>query len=175
MTSLDKSHHYLHTRLRYVQAVEFSGLEMLQTQAQTLRDCRDLARKLWTHHEESCTHLNKIAECLKILGEEKPSIILNSGAGLAGFPCALRDENTVENAARLYMFEHHEISQYKILIEAARHAGQESIMRLCEESLCQEEEMAYWLEYHFADIAEKFFHVYASPASPGAPQARQFA
>jgi ferritin-like metal-binding protein YciE len=67
-------------------------------------------------------------------------------------------KNTLENAA----FEHYEVAMYKSLLAMAEECGANEAVSLIEQSLHEEEQMAYWVDEHVGDITRAYLHRTAS-------------
>lgn len=146
---------YLEKCLKNTHVMEQKMLGLLGRQPHRYRHCPALADKIYSHWEESKTHPVKIMECLGLLNPHFSSEpVQNEDWNIISFmPGGLK------NSMTQYVLEHYEISQYKMIIEAARQTGRESIARLCEEILCQEEEMAFWIEYHLPDLTRTYLEL----------------
>lgn len=77
----------------------------------------------------------------------------------------LASDEVMKGVLASYTFEHLEIASYRMLIQAAKHAGDDETKRVCEGILEQEIAMAKWLEDHMDAITEKFLEQEARRAS----------
>lgn len=98
-------------------------------------------------------------QCLKSLGEDtsafKTSIGKMVGTAQALSGLLLADE-IVKGSVAGYVFEHYEIGNYKVLISAARDAGENQIAEICGDILQEEEDMAKWMEKHLPMVTLEF-------------------
>ena len=145
--------------LRDAYAMEKHALEMCERQSERIENYPELKARITQHVEETKNQISRLDRCFEILGEE-PSTFKTAAGGIMGNLQALggmlASDEIVKASMASYIFEHMEISSYKILIAAANATNQPEIASICSEILQQEEEMASWLENHLASTTEKF-------------------
>lgn len=145
MSSLEQ----LTTWLNSVYALELSLVQNLETQIKSAADRLDVRPRLEQHLTETRRHVERVRECLGILGA-KPSAakaVLGSVVGMVqGTSTGMFHDALMKNTIADYAMEHFEIACYRALIAAAEDLGEPEIARLCRETLSEEEAMAQWLE-----------------------------
>jgi ferritin-like metal-binding protein YciE len=135
--------------LRDAYAMEKAMIPVLENHAKDAERFPELQQQLQQHVVQTQRHADRVAECLRQLGEE-PSTFKNTVARVMGAvqsvaTGAFHDE-IVKNALQDYGSESFEIACYKALIEGARGTGNQEIVRVCEEILREEEAMLRFLE-----------------------------
>ena len=113
------------------------------------RDRPAAAARLREHVWETRRHVQRLEECLGLLGTS-PSMITSALSSLMGSiesvgTAALGDE-VVKNVLMDYAAEQFEVACYKALVAAANEIGEARIARLCQENLLEDEAMANWLD-----------------------------
>lgn len=165
MLATENPYMYLEDWLNKSRNLELETLRLLEAQKSLRAICPELAEKLARHETHSRSHIEKIAACLEIL-QADPAYPSETKAGMSGDAHFGRpwcqdflNEPHLDASIRLYVIEHCAISQYKIIVEVARQLGQEQIANICEEILCHEEEMAFWLEHLMPEVARNFLEI----------------
>ena len=145
--------------LRDAYAMENQAIEMLERMADRIEHYPDIKNRITQHISESKNQAVRLEQCLSRLGED--TSMLKTGLGkMVGTAQALSGlfmtDEIVKGCVSGYVFEHYEISNYKVLIAAAEAAGEPEIARVCSDILLEEEEMARWLDMHLPSIVAEF-------------------
>ncbi len=150
--------HLIHW-LRDAYAMETHALEMCQRQVERIKNYPELTERISQHVSETKDQISKLEECFRIL-DTNSSVFRNALGWTAGNMQAmsgmLASDEIVQGSMSSYVFEHMEISTYKVLIAAAEAANEPRIAELCASILEQEQAMADWLEEHLAATTSKF-------------------
>lgn len=72
------------------------------------------------------------------------------------------EDELVKNALADYSSKHFTIACYKALIAGARELGDDETVRICEQILHEEEDMARWLERQIDTVVRDMFYHKAS-------------
>jgi ferritin-like metal-binding protein YciE len=150
---------HLRDWLRDAHAMERQAISMLSAQADRLETYPELRAAVRRHLEETRTQAERLAECLKTLGEDT-STVKDLGGRLAAFAQGLggmmAEDEAVKGGLAAYAFEQMEIGAYRVNIAAAEAAGEPGIARVLEDILREEMAMADWLYDHLPDLAVDF-------------------
>ncbi|MDP9196327.1 MAG: ferritin-like domain-containing protein [Pseudomonadota bacterium] len=145
--------------LRDAYAMEHQAIEMMERQADRIKNYPELKERISRHVQETKNQAERLEQCLKRLGEDT-SVFKTTMGKMVGFAQAMSglfvSDEIVKGSVAGYVFEHYEIGNYKVLIAAAQKAGEEEIARICGEILKEEEEMARWLEKHLPLVVQQF-------------------
>jgi ferritin-like metal-binding protein YciE len=145
--------------LRNAHAMEVQAEEMFKSQARRIEHYPPLRERIERHLVETREQQAMLAQCLKQLGAE-PSALKEIGArfmalGQSLFQVASTDE-VVKGAVLACSFKHMEIAVYRALAAAAKTAGENDVVRICETILPQEQAMADWLDQHLPELVEQY-------------------
>ncbi len=150
---------HLEDWLRDAHAMEKQAEKMLETQAGRLEHYPQLKARIEQHITETRGQLEKLEQCLSLLGTDT-SAVKDIGGKLAAFGQGMSgmmaSDEVVKGNMASYAFEHFEIASYKALIQAAETVGKPEIASLCQEILKEEEAMAQWLFDHLDDTTRQF-------------------
>lgn len=159
MGTQPQSPKHLEDWLRDAHAMEKQAEKMLETQASRLEHYPQLKNRIEQHITETRGQVEKIEQCLALLGTDT-SAVKDMGGKLAAFGQGMSgmmaSDEVVKGSMASYAFEHFEISSYKALIQAAEKVGKPDIARICEEILREEEAMADWLSKNLDDTTRQF-------------------
>jgi ferritin-like metal-binding protein YciE len=132
--------------------------EVIATLGQQLPDLTghgEMEAKIQEHLAQAHRHASMVDECIARLGGEASA--LDKG-GLAMFLRGMMGQWSTPLRAQLVKYgiadfaaEHYEIATYTMLIAAARGCRDEETMRVCQEILREEQEMARWLAQRLPD------------------------
>ena len=144
--------------------MEQSLESVLQQQIRDASDVPDIRARLQQHLTETRGHAEKVAGCLKQLGEA-PSALKSIAGGLIGMvqgasTAMFRDE-ILKSIIADYAMEHFEIACYRSLRAAANEAGLPEVAEVCEGILAEETAMAEWLEEQLPDMTRAHLHTLA--------------
>ncbi|MEX2643517.1 MAG: DUF892 family protein [Acetobacterales bacterium] len=152
--------------LRDAHAMEQQAETMLKTQASRIENYGALKSEIEKHIEETKVQSERLEECLRLIDGTPSAIKDSAGSTMAvaqGMSGMFASDEVVKGTLASYAFEHMEIASYRVLIAAARAAGEERIRELCEESLHEEEAMAGWLAGHMDEVTDAFIARSAAP------------
>lgn len=146
-------------------AMEIALTKVLERHASDAKDFPEIRARIEKHISETRWHVEVVRECLSIVGH-KPSLTKSAMGRVTGqvqgaATGVFRDE-LVKNFLSDYAAEHMEIACYRSLIAAANELNQPEIVRLCEEILQDEVEMAGWLADHIPEITRLSLHPVAA-------------
>jgi len=145
--------------LRDAHAMEAQAETMLKGQHARIRNYPKLKARIEQHIQETQEQARLVAECIERL-DGKPSALKDTGSRMMAmgqaFAGMMADDEVVKGSMFSYAFEHMEIAAYRMLIAAAKAAGQEEIQQVCERILPQEEAMAAWIEQNAGDLVHQY-------------------
>lgn len=156
----DKKEHLVHW-LRDAYAMEKQAVEMLEKQADRIKNYPEVQQRIALHLEETKTQADRLEQCLASMGEDTSAFktglgkMVGSAQALSGL---FVEDEIVKGSVAGYVFEHYEIGNYKVLISAARDAGENEIAEICGGILQEEEEMARWMEKNLPLVTQAFLH-----------------
>jgi ferritin-like metal-binding protein YciE len=156
----DKIEHLVHW-LKDAYAMEQQAVEMLEKQAKRIQHYPEVEERIRLHIDETKRQAESIEQCLASLGEETSALKTGMGkmtATAQALGGMFAEDEIVKGSVAGYVFEHFEIGNYKVLITAARDAGENRIAAVCEEILREEEDMAQWMERHLPVVTQAYLH-----------------
>lgn len=145
--------------LKDAYAMEKQAIEILTRQADRIDNYPELTARLKQHLEETRWQASQIENCLEKLGSDTSSFKSGVGivsANLKAMGTMFAPDEVIKDSMASTVFEHYEITNYKILIAAAEHAGEQEIANVCQQILQQEEAMADWLDEHIPETTMAF-------------------
>ncbi len=156
---MTKPNEHIMAWLRDAHAAEEQAVTMLSNMARRIEHYPDLKARIEQHVRETEQQSAKLDKRLRELGSS-PSAVKEAGGKLLGLGQALSGvftgDEVVKGVLASYAFEHMEIASYRILIAAAKQAGDTETQRICEDILHEEMAMAKWLEDHIETITGQF-------------------
>lgn len=146
-------------------AMEQSLVPTLQNHAKDARDYPLISNRIQQHVEETRQHAELVKGCLERLGT-KPSTAKASLSKMMGSikeaATAAADDELVKNNLADIATEHFEIACYHSLMAAARDVGDMETVRVCQQILQDEEDMAQFLEQQLPQTTVEVLHEYAA-------------
>ncbi|WP_114860656.1 ferritin-like domain-containing protein [Azospirillum brasilense] len=145
--------------LRDAHAMESQAVEMLERQAERIKNYPDVLAKVQEHIEVSNRQADRLKQCLQRLGTDTSAIktgvamLIGNAQSLSG---VVASDEIVKASIFDYSFEHFEIANYRALIAAAEQAGEPEIARMLQPSLDEELEMAAWLEQRLPQLTKTY-------------------
>ncbi|PWC70694.1 hypothetical protein TSH58_12480 [Azospirillum sp. TSH58] len=145
--------------LRDAHAMESQAIEMLERQAERIKNYPDVLAKVQEHIEVSNRQADRLKQCLQRLGTDTSAIktgvamLIGNAQSLSG---VVASDEIVKASIFDYSFEHFEIANYRALIAAAEQAGEPEIARMLQPSLDEELEMAAWLEQRLPQLTKTY-------------------
>ena len=152
-------HEHLVDWLRDAYAMEQEALEICKRQAERIENYPELLARVSQHLEETKGQIEKLDKCFVLLDTSHSTVktvMGKLGGNFQAFFSAMSPDEIIKNSLASYTFEHMEIASYKVLIAAARQAGQQQVAQYCEEILAEEKAMAEWLENHLESTTTRF-------------------
>ena len=142
-------------------------IDALTEQLPRLSGHPEMEAKILEHLERTHGHLNMLDERIARLGGEASS--LRKG-GLATFLHGMMSRwitgpqgTLVKLCIGDFAAEHYEIATYRMLITAAQVCRDKETVRVCQQILPDEEEMARWLEEHLVTFSRQVAHAQEMP------------
>nr|WP_281418420.1 ferritin-like domain-containing protein [Azospirillum soli] len=145
--------------LRDAYAMESQAVEMLERQAERIKNYPEVLAKVQEHIEVSNRQADRLKQCLQRLGTDTSAIktgvamLIGNAQSLSGI---ITSDEIVKAAVFNYSFEHFEIANYRSLIAAAEQVGEPEIARMLQQSLNEELEMAGWLEQRLPQLTKTY-------------------
>jgi ferritin-like metal-binding protein YciE len=150
-------------------AMEKGLVQVLENHANDVKDRPEMYRKIAEHLEKTRMHAERVRDCVQRLGGDVSTLktALGSVSGFfQGRSTGAAPDELVKNAIADYASEHLEIASYKALIAAARALGEQEVVRICEDILRDEEDMARWLEQNLPLVVNEYLGQ-AAPVGAG--------
>ena len=145
--------------LRNAHAMETQAITLTSAQAGRLEHYPHLKQRVEEHMRESEGQRKRLETLLERFGTS-PSMLKDLGLKASGAFMALAHtaapDEVIKNTLASFAFEHFEIASYKALIETARLAGDAEVMRLCEQNLAEEVQMAGWIDENLPELIHKY-------------------
>jgi ferritin-like metal-binding protein YciE len=145
--------------LRNAHGVESQAIEILERQASALDDYPDLQSKIQEHLGVTERQLERLEQCLEMLGEDTSAIKDAALSALGNFMAlanTMADDAVIKNSFASYSFEHYEMAAYESLMELAELAGETRMQPLLQESFNEEQEMAEWLFSNLRSVTREY-------------------
>ncbi|HEX6903731.1 MAG TPA: ferritin-like domain-containing protein [Thermoanaerobaculia bacterium] len=154
-------------------AMEKGLVQVLENHANDVKDRPEMYRKIAEHLEKTKMHAERVRDCVERLGGSTSTVKTTLGA-VSGFfqgrSTGASPDELVKNALADYASEHLEIASYRALIVAARALGEQDVVRICEDILRDEEDMARWLEQSLPTVVQEYLGQHATVgAGMGSP------
>ena len=141
-------------------AMENSMIPVLENHAKDAKDHPDIQARGQQHVDETRRHAEMVRSCIERLGESPSTLKTGLGSVMGTMQSVatglFRDE-VVKNFLSDYAAEHFEIASYKALIAAAQEFGDLETVRVCQEILREDEDMAHWLDQHLPVVVQQTF------------------
>jgi ferritin-like metal-binding protein YciE len=135
-------------------ALERQLEQVLGAQAAAASAYPAIQKRLAQHQAETQVQAKRLAELLESYGRSPNAIktavgtVMGNMIGLAG---GLRGETLSRNMRDAYVSEHLEIAGYTLLIDTARHAGEDKVVKVAEMILQEEIAMQAWCAEHLTE------------------------
>jgi ferritin-like metal-binding protein YciE len=147
--------------LRDAHAMEKQSEQMLSGLADRIKSYPQLKHKIEEHERQTRDQAQRIEGCIKRLGGDT-SLLKDAAAKFIavgqGFTGLFVGDEVVKASLASYTFEHMEIASYEILIAAAQEFGDRKTVKVCEEILAEEEEMAEWLLENIHPVIREYLN-----------------
>lgn len=129
--------------------MEKTCIQVFEKRAHEVKDIPELYRRYAQHLEVTKMHSERVRDMVQRLGGDISAMKSAMGTvpgSLQGHSSGSRSEELVKNILADYSSEQLQIASYRAVVVAARALGEQLIVRVCEEILRDEEDMAGWLE-----------------------------
>jgi ferritin-like metal-binding protein YciE len=147
--------------LRDAHAMEKQAEQMLSWLAGRIKSYPQLKQKIESHERQTRDQAQRVRGCIERLGGDTSLLKDAAGKFVAmgqGFSGLFAGDEVMKGALAGYTFEHMEIASYKILIAAAEEFGDSETVKVCEEILAEEEEMAEWLMENIEPLTREYLN-----------------
>jgi ferritin-like metal-binding protein YciE len=134
-------------------------MEILERQGSALDDYPNLQSKIQEHLGATERQLERLEQCLEMLGEDSSAIKDTALSALGNFMAlanTMADDAVIKNSFASYSFEHYEMAAYESLMELAELAGETRMQPLLKESFKEEQEMADWLFDNIRPVTREY-------------------
>jgi ferritin-like metal-binding protein YciE len=119
----------------------------------------EVQNRLRAHLEQTKRQGDQVKMLVERLGGSTSAVKTTMGT-VAGFfqgmSTGAAPDELVKNALADYSTEHFEIACYRALIAGAQALGETEVVRVCEQILREEEEMARWLESQLPQLVQLY-------------------
>ncbi len=146
------------TGLRNAHAMERQAQELMERQSGRSEDFPEVQARLSQHLEETRAQLKRIEQCLRECGETESSLkdaTMSVMGNVTAMAHAMAGDEILKNTFANNAFEHYEIAAYKSLLALSERAGIDLSAPL-QSSLCEEEDMAAWIDEHIRDVTLQY-------------------
>ena len=130
-------------------AMEMGIIPVLENHVKDADRLPEVQTRLRAHLEQTRRQADQVNMLVERLGGTTSAVKTTMGT-IGGFVSGLSTgaapDEIVKNALADYSTEHFEIACYKALIAGAQALGETEVVRVCEQILREEQEMASWLE-----------------------------
>jgi ferritin-like metal-binding protein YciE len=150
--------------LRNAHAMETRGRALMERQSERTTDFPQIQAKLCQHLIETREQLKRLEECLHACGEGASPLkdaAMSTMANVTAMAHAMAGEEILKDTFANNAFEHYEIAAYKSLLALSEQAGVDLSVPL-QTSLCEEQEMADWIDQHVKDVTLQYLEKQAS-------------
>lgn len=152
-------------------AMEHTQMKILQNHIKDTKEFPAICDRLKQHLEETNNQARRLEECITALGD-KPSTAKSTQGSFMGIiqgaSTGMYKDELVKNAVMDFAAEYFEIATYLAISELAERQGEEAVVRMCRETVVEEQAMADFLRDSLPSIVEK----YAAAAVPEASTAQ---
>ena len=140
-------------------AMENALVPILQNHAKDAKDYPTVQMRMQEHVQETLRHADLVKGCIERLGESPSTTksLLGSLLGMGQAPVTgVFGDELVKNVIIDFATEHFEIACYEALIAAAQECGEPECLRVCQQILKEERDMAEWLHQQLPTAAQNY-------------------
>jgi ferritin-like metal-binding protein YciE len=140
-------------------AMEMGIIPVLENHVKDADKHPEIQTRLRAHLEQTRRQADQVKMLVERLGGSTSAIKTTMGTiggFFAGLSTGAAPDELVKNALADYSTEHFEIASYKALIAGAQALGETEVVRVCEQILREEEEMARWLESNLPMVVNMY-------------------
>jgi ferritin-like metal-binding protein YciE len=156
------------TGLHNAHAMEEQALSIMKPQVDRLEEYPQMASRLQQHIAETEGQIRRLDEVMRSTGTDESAVkdtFLSAVGTAAAAGHAVTSDEVIKNALANHAFENYEIAAYISLLTAARHVGDTTGVRLLEQNLEEERDMAGWLANHLPEVTEAYIGLRAAGES----------
>lgn len=140
-------------------AMEKGIIPVLENHVKDADGMPEIQNRLRAHLEQTRRQADQVQMLVERLGGSTSAVKTTMGT-VAGFfqgmSTGASPDELVKNALADYSTEHFEIASYRALIAAGQALGETEVVRVCEQILREEEEMARWLEANLPMVVQMY-------------------
>lgn len=129
-------------------AMENNLIQVLESHARGASDHPTIQSRIQLHLEQTRQHAEMVKGCIERLGGNTSALktgMASITGAVQGVSSAVARDELVKNLLADFASEHLEIASYRSLIAGAQAIGDMDTMRVCEQILREEEDMADWI------------------------------
>ena len=130
-------------------AMEKGIIPVLENHVKDAEKFPEIQTRMRAHLEQTKRQADQVKMLVERLGGSTSAVKTTMGTiggFFSGMSTGAAPDELVKNALADYSTEHFEIACYRALIAGAQALGETEVVRVCEQILREEEEMARWLE-----------------------------
>lgn len=150
--------------LRDAYAMEQGSITALENHARDAGDHPEVAAKLQEHLGQTRRQAELVRGCVERLGGSTSAAKTAMGkvaTFLQGVGVGAAADELVKNNLTDIAAEHFEIACYQALIAGAQSIGDQETVRVCQQIMQEEQQMARWLEGHLATTVQEHLAMHA--------------
>ena len=151
-------------------AMEKGIIPVLENHVKDAEKFPEIQTRLRAHLEQTRRQADQVNMLVERLGGSTSAVKTTMGTiggFFSGMSTGAAPDELVKNALADYSTEHFEIASYRALIAGAQALGETEVVRVCEQILREEEEMARWLESNLPMLVNMYLGTEA-PVGAGA-------
>lgn len=135
--------------LKDAHSMETGLIPILENHANDAKNYPQIQARIQQHVEETRQHANLVQGCIERHGESISAVKTGIGSLIGTVQSVATgpfEDQLVKNALADFASENFEVACYRALIVAAQQLGDQETVRVCEQILRDDQEMASWLE-----------------------------
>ncbi len=140
-------------------SMENALIQVLENHAKDAKDHPQVQSKIQEHLEVTRHHADRVKGRIQALGGDTSTIksgLANIFGTVQGMSSGAAKDELVKNGISDYAAEQFEVASYRALIAGAQAIGDQETVRVCQENLREDEEMARWLEQNLPLTVQEF-------------------
>jgi ferritin-like metal-binding protein YciE len=145
--------------LRDAHAMEEQAEQMLGALVKRIENYPSLKSRVEGHLEQTRSQALRVRSCIERRGASTSSLkdaAAKFMATMQGLSGVFAGDEIVKGTLASYTFEHMEIISYRILVAAAKTAGDAETERVCTEIMEEEQAMADWLLENSPEVTRQY-------------------
>jgi ferritin-like metal-binding protein YciE len=139
--------------------MEMGIIPVLENHVKDADRLPEVQTRLRAHLEQTRRQADQVKMLVERLGGSTSAVkstMGTIGGFFSGLSTGAAPDELVKNALADYSTEHFEIACYRALIAGAQALGETDVVRVCEQILREEEEMARWLEQQLPQLVQMY-------------------